>query len=495
MKYPKTPTRVFYNVHDQPPKLVGWGTEVPDDSVEHLKLHEWFKVDLGEVDGDNGQVKSLYRDFLTSLYGELSTKRFTPASLGGKNFEEAEVLFLFSVPAIWDPAVVRDFTQLVCDSGFERVGLHSVRVTMTEPQAVAAYEICVPNLDYQLKDFCLLKINNTYEKPPQAMELAPPTTCAIGSSYIDRGFEEMVVTIFRTSVISCNRFRICKHEFNPDKFRDLTFNISFKTSARDDSRDPPPPPSFVLAGESLGSLFDSQIDEINQHIRRFARAFETDSETNSENHLISLRRIQMSDYIVLAGGLGSSRYVLGKIEEFIGKSQINFTAKTKVVMPAAPRLSVCMSLVYNAGRAIKKTRLRDLIKRALLRFPKGEKPEGEVEWFLIKGGLVPDRVAVHEQTAYFSADLPPDKRIWELGILTSFESDIERLTLEDNCRVQSVLKVKLSHIGEPERTGTRDALSRLHLARKPKIQIKFDLRVEVGLATVEIQCSMMTNSV
>ncbi|KAJ4277381.1 hypothetical protein NW764_008627 [Fusarium oxysporum] len=495
MKDPKTPTRVFYNVHDQPPKLVGWGTEVPDDSVEHLKLHEWFKVDLGEVDGDNGQVKSLYRDFLTSLYGELSTKRFTPASLGGKNFEEAEVLFLFSVPAIWDPAVVRDFTQLVRDSGFERVGLHSVRVTMTEPQAVAAYEICVPNLDYQLKngenvlivdagggttDFCLLKMNNTYEKPPQAMELAPPTTCAIGSSYIDRGFEEMVVTIFRTSVISCNRFRICKHEFNPDKFRDLTFNISFNTSARDDLRDPPPPPSFVLAGESLGSLFDSQIDEINQHIRRFARAFETDSETNSENHL---------DYIVLAGGLGSSRYVLGKIEEFIGKSQINFTAKTKVVMPAAPRLSVCMSLVYNAGRAIKKTRLRDLIKRALLRFPKGEKPEGEVEWFLIKGGLVPDRVAVHEQTAYFSADLPPDKRIWELGILTSFESDIERLTLEDNCRVQSVLKVKLSHIGEPERTGTRDALSRLHLARKPKIQIKFDLRVEVGLATVEIQCT------
>ncbi|KAK2697289.1 hypothetical protein QWA68_003749 [Fusarium oxysporum] len=139
--------------------------------------------------------------------------------------------------------------------------------------------------------------------------------------------------------------------------------------------------------------------------------------------------------------------------------------------------------------AIKKTRLRDLIKRALLRFPKGEKPEGEVEWFLIKGGLVPDRVAVHEQTAYFSADLPSDKRIWELGILTSFESDIERLTLEDNCRVHSVLKVKLSHVGEPEQTGARDALSRLHLARKPKIQIKFDLRVEVGLATVEIQCT------
>ncbi|KAK2133690.1 hypothetical protein NOF04DRAFT_1342115 [Fusarium oxysporum II5] len=433
MKDPKTPTRVFYNVHDQPPRLVGWGTEVPDDSVEHLKLYEWFKVDLGEVDGDNGQVKSLYRDFLTSLYGELSTKRFTSALLGGKNFEEAEVLFLFSVPATWDPAAVRDFTQLVRDSGFEKEGLRSVRVTMTEPQAVAAYEICVRNPDYQLKDFCLLKMDDTYEKPPQAMELAPPTACAIGSSYIDRGFEEMVVTYLQEK-------------------RDLL-----------------------------------------------------------------LRDIE-DDYIVLAGGLGSSRYVLGKIEEFIGESQTNLALKTKVVMSSAPRLSVCMGLVYNAGRnpelfprrfnrvsvgvasqsltgAIKKSRFRNLITRALLRFPKGEKPEGEVEWFLIKGELVPDRVAVHEQIAHFSADLPSDKRIWELGILTSFESDIEQLTLEDDFRVHSVLKVKLSHIGEPDQTGARGALSRLHLARKPKIQIKFDLRVEVGLATVEIQCSMMTNSV
>ncbi|EMT66287.1 hypothetical protein FOC4_g10006686 [Fusarium odoratissimum] len=509
MKDPKTPTRVFYNVHDQPPRLVGWGTEVPDDSVEHLKLYEWFKVDLGEVDGDNGQVKSLYRDFLTSLYGELSTKRFTSALLGGKNFEEAEVLFLFSVPATWDPAAVRDFTQLVRDSGFEKEGLRSVRVTMTEPQAVAAYEICVRNPDYQLKNgesvlivdagggtTVTLPLQMLYAFKREKRHELNFLACAIGSSYIDRGFEEMVVTYLQEKrdlllrdiedvawdLRNSNRFRIYKHEFNPDKFRELTFNIPFKTSARDDSRHPPPPPSFVLTGQRDQFRKPPQFSLITQ------------------------------DYIVLAGGLGSSRYVLGKIEEFIGESQTNLALKTKVVMSSAPRLSVCMGLVYNAGRnpelfprrfnrvsvgvasqsltgAIKKSRFRNLITRALLRFPKGEKPEGEVEWFLIKGELVPDRVAVHEQIAHFSADLPSDKRIWELGILTSFESDIEQLTLEDDFRVHSVLKVKLSHIGEPDQTGARGALSRLHLARKPKIQIKFDLRVEVGLATVEIQCT------
>ncbi|KAF5705582.1 hypothetical protein FMUND_12022 [Fusarium mundagurra] len=519
-KDPKTPTRVFYNPHDQPPKLVGWGMEVPDDSVEHYELHEWFKVDLGAVDTDKVQVgtKRKYKDFLTCLFRELSTQRFTPALLG-QRFEETRVLFLFSVPALWDPAVVHDFTQLIRESGFEKEGLRSVRVTMTEPQAVAAYEICVPNSDYKLKngenvlivdagggttDFCLLKMDDSYEKPPQAMELAPPTACKTGSTYIDRDFQRMVVTYLQDKRDSLTRdiedvsldmrnsnlFHMEKHAFDPDTFGDLNFDIPLKNSARHDSKDSSPPATFVLTGESFGSLFNHQIDVINEEIRRFVRAFVTDSGTNSENHL---------DYIVLAGGLGSSRYVRGKIREFIEELPFKPAAKPKVVMSAEPRLAVCMGLVHNAGRnpelfprrynrvsigvasqsltgEIKKSHFRSFMKRAFLRAPKGQKPGGEVEWVLVK-------------TAYFSADLPPDKRMWELAILHSFESDIDRLTLEDNFRVHSVLRVNLSRIGEPEKTGGGDVLSRLHLAPKPKVPIKFDLRIEVGLATVEVYCT------
>ncbi|KAF5579949.1 hypothetical protein FPCIR_10778 [Fusarium pseudocircinatum] len=523
MKDPKTPTRVFYNVHHQPPKLVGWGMEVPDDSVEHPELKEWFKVDLGSVYTDQVDVKRMYKDFLTSLFRELSTQRFTPALLGGTQFEETRVLFLFSVPALWDPAVVQDFTQLIRESGFEKEGLRSVRVTMTEPQAVAAYEICVPNLEFKFKngenilivdagggttDFCLLKMDDSYEKPPQAMELAPPTACTAGSTYIDRGFEEMVMTYLqdkRDSLVgdiedvcwdlrNSNRFHMRKHGFNPDNCTDLEFDIPLKNSA---------PASFLLTGESLGSLFDRQIDEINDNIGQHVRAFVTNGGANSENHL---------DYIILAGGLGSSRYVLGKMKEFVAKSHFQLTANPKVVMSASPRLAVCKGLVHNAGRnpelfprrfnrvsigvasqsltgEIKKSRFRNFIKRAFLRPPKDQKPGGEVEWVLVKGELVPDRVAVHQQTAYFDADLPPDKRIWELAILHSFESDTDQLTLGGNCRVHSVLRVNLSHIGVPEKTGTGDALSRLHLAPKPKVPIKFDLRIEVGLATAEIHCT------
>ncbi|KAF5617934.1 hypothetical protein F52700_12416 [Fusarium sp. NRRL 52700] len=522
MKDPKTPTRVFYNVHHQPPKLVGWGMEVPDDSIEH-RLKEWFKVSLGAFGANQVEVKRMYEDFLTCLFRELSTKRFTPALLGGKEFQEARILFLFSVPALWGPDVVNDFTQLVRESGFEKKGLRSARVTMTEPQAVAAYEICVPNSEYKLKngenvlvvdagggttDFCLLKMDDSYEKPPQAMEIAPPAACITGSTFIDQGFEEMVMTYLqdkRDSLVrdiddvswdlrNSNLFHINKHEFDPNNWHDLKFEIPLKNG---------PPASFVLTGKSLGSLFDRQIDEINEKIAHYVKKFVTDSGTNSDKRL---------DYIILAGGLGSSRYVLGKVRDFVTNSQFEIAAEPKVVMSAAPRLAVCMGLVHNAGRnpelfprrfnrvsigvasqsltgTIKKNSFRNLVRRAFVRFPKGQKPGKEVEWVLLKGELVPDRVAVHEQTAYFSADSPADKRVWELAIITSFESDVDRLTLEDNCRVNSILRVKLSHIDEPEKIGAGDVLSRLSLAPKPKVPIKFDLRIEVGLATVEIQCT------
>ncbi|KAF5608127.1 uncharacterized protein FSUBG_4951 [Fusarium subglutinans] len=532
-KDPKTPTRVFYNVRDQPPKLVGWGMDVPDDSVEHLELREWFKVDLGAVDADRFEVKRIYRDFLTSLFYELSTHRFTPAILGGKSFEEASVLFLFSVPALWGPAVVEDFMQLVRESGFEEKGLRSARVTMTEPQAVAAYEICVPNSEYKLKNGENVLIVDAGGGTTVTL---PPVACTTGSTFIDQGFEEMVMAYLqdkRDSLVrdiddvswdlrNSNLFHIGKREFDPDNWNDLEFNIPLKNSA---------PTSVVLTG----SLFNRQIDEINKNIGSHVKAFMTDSGTNSENHLVRHKTgrewglsLITQEYIILAGGLGSSRYVLGKIEEFMGKLPFKLAAKPKVVMSAAPRLAVCMGLVHNAGRnpelfprrfnrvsigvasqsltdKIKNSRFHNFIKRAFLRAPKGQKPGGEVEWVLVKGELVPDRVAVPEQTAYFSADLPSNQRIWELAILHSFESDIERLTLggkpltpdgawqiltyTDACRVHSVLRVNLSHIGEPDKVVAGDALARLHLARKPKIPIKFDLRIEVGLATAEIHCT------
>jgi hypothetical protein len=112
-------------------------------------------------------------------------------------------------------------------------------------------------------------------------------------------------------------------------------------------------------------------------------------------------------YIILAGGLGSSRYVQGKIEEFIQELLFKPVEKPKLVVSATPRLAVCMGLVHNAGRnpelfprrfnrvsigvasqsltgEIIKSRFRSFMKRAFLRAPKGQKPGGEVECVLVK---------------------------------------------------------------------------------------------------------------
>jgi hypothetical protein len=138
----KIPTRLFYCDRHQPPKLVGWGLEVPDDSAKPFTTREWFKVDFGNKDADQTQVESLYTDFLGCLYQELRFRQFTPKILRGKSFEESTINFLFSVPATWDPALVSNFKQLISNAGFDHIKDHTIHVAMTEPQAVAAFQMC-----------------------------------------------------------------------------------------------------------------------------------------------------------------------------------------------------------------------------------------------------------------------------------------------------------------------------------------------------------------
>ncbi|KAG7418311.1 hypothetical protein Forpe1208_v004003 [Fusarium oxysporum f. sp. rapae] len=154
----KLPTRLFYSDRHQPPKLVGWGLEVPDDSEKPFTTREWFKVDFGKRDTDQTHVESLYIDFLGCLYQELRLRQFTPRILGGKSFEECTINFLFSVPATWDPALVSNFKQLISNAGFDHVKDHTVHVSMTEPQAVAAFQICGSHSSDQTKDSGLIAL-------------------------------------------------------------------------------------------------------------------------------------------------------------------------------------------------------------------------------------------------------------------------------------------------------------------------------------------------
>ncbi|KAH7178584.1 hypothetical protein DER46DRAFT_655840 [Fusarium sp. MPI-SDFR-AT-0072] len=525
----KLPTRLFYSDRHQPPKLVGWGLEVPDDSEKPFTTREWFKVDFGKRDTDQTHVESLYIDFLGCLYQELRLRQFTPRILGGKPFEECTINFLFSVPATWDPALVSNFKQLISNAGFDHVKDHTVHVSMTEPQADGD-NVLIVDAGGGTTDFCLLKVQDNLHgttevhKSSQAIEIQPVSACEVGSVNIDKGFEDLVKEHFECHrglfirsleqvawhIRDSDDYRDCKHNFGTEGFDDFTFAIPFHKTNPGESPSLVRIDPFILTerATSMGSLFDTQIDRIKEVIKAFLTKLEKRRETADTGR----------NYIILAGGLGSSPYFKGKIQQLAAKSLAKFAEKTEVFTSDDPRLTVCLGLIYHAGRspqlfprrlhrvslgiasqtlknAIKKSRLQLFIKKALFHLPMDKKPEKEIEWIAVKGTPVGDLdFFTFTQKATFSPDLPEKKRIWEVAILTSFESDTERLMVEDNCRIRSILNIDLSQAPQAvESTGTREALSRLHLARKPDVVIKFTVVVRVGLATIEFQWGMVTS--
>ncbi|RBA13790.1 hypothetical protein FPRO05_02583 [Fusarium proliferatum] len=533
----KVPTRLFYSDRHQPPKLVGWGLEVPDDSQKPFTTRELFKVDFGNREKDQIHVENLYTDFLGCLYQELRLRQFTPQILGGKSFEECTIHFLFSVPATWDPALVSSFKQLISNAGFDDAKDHIVYVSMTEPQAVAAFQMCGSQLSKRTKDgdkvlivdagggtsdFCLLRLQDTFHgtskvnKSSQAIEIQPVFACGFGSVHIDEGFQSLVKEHVKSHrgllhkspeqvawhVRDTDEYRECKHSLGTKSFEDFTFEIPFqKTNAGDPASLPRIDP-FILTETSMASLFDTQIDRIKEVIKSFLADLEKREEAADTGRNV----------VILAGGLGSSPYFKGKIQQLVATSLVKLGGKTEVFASDNPRLAVCLGLIYHAGRspqlfprrlhrvslgiasqglknAIKQSRLGYFVKKSLFHLSMGGKAEKAVDWIALKGTPVGDLgFFTVTQKAKFSPDLPPEKRIWEVAILTSFENATEKLMVEENCRVRSILNIDLSRAPQLSgSTGAREALSRLRLAPKPDVVIEVTVVVQVGLATIEFQ--------
>lgn len=74
--------------------------------------------------------------------------RFVRDGILGKAWEHANIAFVFSTPACWGPTAVARFKDLVSKAGFQKEqgkhsgrGVHSIAITLTEPQATAAFEL------------------------------------------------------------------------------------------------------------------------------------------------------------------------------------------------------------------------------------------------------------------------------------------------------------------------------------------------------------------
>ncbi|KAJ4310309.1 hypothetical protein N0V84_011026, partial [Fusarium piperis] len=151
----KVPTRLAYNCCNPRGEPISWGMHVPVGG-DGILIQEWFKTKFGQDDGQT-TVEKHFLDYLTLLYAELS-RRFTRDVLRGKAWADANVAFYFSTPSIWDSALVGRFKELIEAAGFGQahksghgLGVHTVHLSLVEPQATVAMHLCSKEESVQFK--------------------------------------------------------------------------------------------------------------------------------------------------------------------------------------------------------------------------------------------------------------------------------------------------------------------------------------------------------
>ncbi|KAJ4263108.1 hypothetical protein NW762_006727 [Fusarium torreyae] len=309
--------------------------------------------------------------------------------LGGHQLGLITVQFLFSVPTTWNSAVVDTFKRLVLDAGFGGHNNHTVAVTMTEPEAVAAFEICKLDGDINLQDndnvlivdagggtgdFCLLTIKEDQNGNSQANELQPVTGAEIGSTYIDSDFES-----FAASLLEPQQAYLSK------SFQDVAWQM--------------------------------------RNSRVFQEAKHKFGTEDSKNQRIPIPHLRQSK---------------NGPESCWLQNKLLFTNRDN------------MAILF-------------------------------------------DRQIASMQKYITDSDKPPSKRIWEIGIFTSFENDPAQVQLQDDLDLHTIIRVDLSRVVQEDVRVKKENIAKLRFGKKSDVEIDFIVEAEIGLAAVNFQCCMVTD--
>lgn len=142
---------------------MSWGflTQVEEEQDRPGDFREWFKVFFDETEYNKARssgeripylppthahVKKYYRDFLRKLYPQIKTHLQDNV----RNWNTANIEFLFSVPTTWTKlSLTTEFKQIAMSAGFGRDGSHRVDVSLTEAEAAAVHTFNSQNALYE----------------------------------------------------------------------------------------------------------------------------------------------------------------------------------------------------------------------------------------------------------------------------------------------------------------------------------------------------------
>ncbi|RSL94823.1 hypothetical protein CEP52_012398 [Fusarium oligoseptatum] len=447
----KVPTRLAYARTGSAQSPLYWGDKIPENT-ENLSIKEWFKTDFGDDDSDHAAAEKLYADYLKCLHDELSERA---------GFEKAQ-------------------SQLLGR------GAHSIAVTMTEPQATAAFELHTPNPVASLQDFSVLQVATNAQHTQHWREHQPVIGRKIGSARIDQGFEVRMTDILkphqhllgrRAALVAwemrCSpRFLEAKHEFGSTDKNTRRVPVPHLGDPQSIFDDYIQNGDLINPGRELAPLFDQQIEEMTD--------------------CICERIMELNEPLER---LGSSPYVKRKLKERCdGHPSLK---SASLVVSRKPRLAVCMGLVYNTsekgvafprvacrasfgmvGRipsaAPAKSKWRSILKR-------GKGVEGRyddcVEWIIRKGEEIDNEGEIEiDRTVFFKQG---ERKVCNIEIVTSVSDNPS--SAKDRHVTHQVMRANLEGAEVKKKR-------KVFWSKDYFLQVNFKIRATIGMAEASFLC-------
>ncbi|OTB11872.1 hypothetical protein K445DRAFT_26131 [Daldinia sp. EC12] len=372
----KVHTCLVYN-HDE--SLSSWGYLCEDDDMINKKRREFFKIFLdqrtledarrqhiGQAPTSVKDAQRLVSSYLREVYLHVKSTVELHTGIGHVGWQELVVEFIFSVPTTWrNQEIINSFKKCIHDAGFGVEGrYHRATVELTESEAAAVGTIKNSTVVFETgdiflsvdagggtTDLALMQVVEARQPFPLLSQLNQVDGIGIGSTLIDQAFVTMINNRLNKfpdlvdklppdcaeRLVKSERYRTTKHKFGERVYQStcyklpldgVPYNLNHAGAQIELGR-------IIVSWEEMQALFDPHVEGITRKIHEQLEWMLA----NGVDRPIS--------YMILSGGLGSSKYIRDRIQHEMMISLYPHAHQVKVLQAPDPQLVVVKGLLLD----------------------------------------------------------------------------------------------------------------------------------------------------
>ncbi|KAK8867494.1 Hsp70 chaperone protein [Apiospora arundinis] len=466
-------------VYNSDKSLSSWGPLCEDDDwakerweffkifLDKPTLDAAHQVGISQAPSSVREAQKLVSDFLRQVYSHVKYTVELHTGISHVGWENLAVEFVFSAPTTWrSQQTINTFKEAVREAGFGVEGArHSATVELTESEAAAVGTIKGTTVNFRkgdvflsidagggTTDFALMRVVEEREPFPLLSQISQVDGIGIGASLIDQAFVSLINDRFSQfpdlvdilpqdcaeRLVKSERFRITKYKFGEHVYKSSTYKLPLEGVPFDFTHEAARIESgkVVLDWEEVQSLFDPHIDKIIEKIHEQLEWLQSNKITRPIS------------YMILSGGLGSSKYVRDRLQEYLVAKPHPYARNVKILQAMEPQLVVVKGLLLDRMQRLDSGSLPVIVSRIarssygvvckvkydpnihvnedVVKDPfDGEKyAMGQIDWLIKKGDPVDTSKAI---TSTFSRKVDAGAaRCWDVNIYTS-DSDADFL--------------------------------------------------------------------